>query len=151
MTPFMRFQFMASVFAAGLFAPLLTATLSAPSAAPQSSSAQKKIIGHIKLPGPLPFTPQEMAEPFGFKVRLSENRDARQTVMTNFFGSHLFTFFYDEQGNIMSIYSPLSKDDGDLCYALGVLKEEKPPIYAYLEKNFQASSHCLATAPQPAP
>ena len=139
MTPFMRSQFMASVFAAGLLAPLLPATMSAPRAA---SPVQKDIIGHIKLPAKLPFTPQEMAEPFGFKVRLTEKKEERQTVMTNFFGSHLFTFFYDEKGDIMAVYSPLKKDDGDLCYALGVLKEEKPPIYQYLETSFQASSHC---------
>lgn len=137
---------MTSVLAASLATLGLGAIMSSPSAAPSAHEATKPI-GFVKLPGPLPFTPQEMAEPFGFKLRLSENKDARETVMRDFFGNHIFTFFYDEAGKITLIYSPLARNDSDLCYALGVLKEERPPIYRYLETSFQASSHC--PPPQP--
>ena len=142
----MRVQFINSVLASSLATVGLGMIMSSPVAAPSSQDATKQI-GFVKLPEPLPFTPQEMAEPFGFKLRLTENKDARETVMRDFFGNHIFTFYYNEEGHIMMIYSPLARNDSDLCYALGVLKDEKPAIYRYLETSFQASQHCLS--PQP--
>ena len=110
-------------------------------AAPALAETAKKI-GMIKLSEPLPFTPQDLIEPFGWRLKLTENKEKGEVVVRSLIGSHIFTFYRDADDHIRRIYSPLYKNDSDLCQSFGVLEKEKPSIHKFLDKNFQASEHC---------
>lgn len=139
MLPRFRVNFIASSLALSLTGPMPVA---------QANTSPQKI-GMVKLTEPLPFTPQDLIEPFGWRLNLTENKEKGELVVRSVIGSHIFTFYRDADEKIRRIYSPLYKNDSDLCQSFDKLKEVRPLIHQYLDKNFQASEHCKAPAVYP--
>lgn len=138
MLPHFRTNFIASALALSLAGPV----------APVQANQAKKI-GLIKLSEPLPFTPQDLIEPFGWRLRLTEDVEKGEIVVRSLIGSHIFTFYRDADKEIRRVYSPLYHNDSDLCQSFEKLSEVRPFIHAYLDKNFKASEHCKNPAAYP--
>lgn len=137
-------------FHAHFIASSLALSLAGPIALGDTGSASKRI-GLVKLSEPLPFTPQDLIEPFGWRLRLTEHKEKGEVLVHSFLGSHIFTFYRDTDQKIRRIYSPLYKDDSDLCQSFHKLRDVRPFIHDYLEKNFQASENCRTPQIYPSP
>ena len=108
----------------------------------QATDISNQPIGLVKFPEALPFTLEEMVDPFGFTVSLKENKEKGHSVISNFFLGTIFIFYREKNGEIRSVYSPLKHNDQNLCWALNVLEKKKVHIYEYLVDKFQARENC---------
>jgi hypothetical protein len=109
---------------------------------PAHGKPTEEKIGTIILDEPLPFTPKELIEPFGWQLRIVENKEKGEINIRSLLGSHLLTFYRDPDNHIRRIYSPLSKNDSDLCDAFSALAKARPVIHAYLQENFKNTIKC---------